>query len=293
MLVHYPGRRGRSTTTEGAHMRELTRREWTGGIIAALTVAAAGCATMSPTEEREAGRDAAEEVRRTMGLLPDSPQVEYVRQVGARLAQAAQRGDITWQFNVADDQEANAFALPGGFVYVTRGSLALLNSEDELAGILGHELAHVLERHAGRQARAATPFAVLFGVPAAALGVVSPTLGGIVAGTGRLASSAVLAPYSRDQEREADARGIALAARAGWEPGALGVFLHTLEGEERLGGRDPNRVSFLSTHPSTPERVDHIRATAGAQTRVAAARIAEGRAAFVSRLEGVVIGDNP
>ena len=274
-------------------MTDVTRREWAGGLVATLAVLGSGCATMSPREEREAGREAAEEVRRTMGLLPDSPQVAYVRQVGTRLAEAAQRADIAWQFNVADDAEANAFALPGGYVYVTRGLLTLVNSEDELAGVMGHEMAHVLERHAARRVGAATPLAVLFGVPALALGAVSPTLGGIVAGTGRLASDALLAPYNRDQEHEADARGIALAARAGWGPGGLGTFLHTLEGEERLGGRDPNRTRFLSTHPSTPERAHRIEAAARAQARGPAAPIAANRGAFLGRLEGLVVGANP
>src|SRR5262249_10209199 len=113
---------------------------------------------------------------------------------------------------------------PGGYVYVTRGLLALCNSEDELAGVIGHEMAHVLERHAARRAGAATPFAVLFGIPAGILGAISPSLGGIVGGTGELASGMVLASYSRDQERDADKRGIVLPAGGGWGPAQLGLL---------------------------------------------------------------------
>jgi predicted Zn-dependent protease len=216
-----------------------------------------------------------------------------VRLVAGRLAAAAKRPDVAWQFNVADDIEANAFALPGGYVYVTRGLVALLNSEDELAGVLGHEMAHVLERHAARRAGAATPFAVLFGIPAGILGVISPTLGGIVGGTGELASGMVLASYSRDQERDADQHGIALAARAGWDPAGLASFLHTLEREEALSGHDPNRPGFFATHPATPERVGSVRTAARAQTRAAATPIAGTRGAFLRKLEGLVVGDNP
>lgn len=274
-------------------MRELTRREWGGGLVATLAMLSQGCATFSPGEERTLGREEAEEIERVVGLVREPRLVDYVRQVAGRLAQAAQRSDVAWQFNVADDAEANAFALPGGWVYVTRGLLALLNTEDELAGVLGHEMAHVLERHAARRAGAATPFALLFGVPAAILGTVSPTLGGVVGGTGRLASGAVLASYSRDQEREADERGIALAARAGWNPGALADFLHTLERDETLAGGDPTRPRFFSTHPSTPERAGRIQAAARAQARGAGAPLAGSRSAFLGRLEGLVVGDDP
>jgi predicted Zn-dependent protease len=272
---------------------ELTRREFGGGLAAALALAAGGCATISPSEEKKLGAEAAEEVERTVGLVNDPKVVGYVRQVAGRMAKVANRPDVTWQFNVTDDVEPNAFALPGGYVYVTRGLLSLSNSEDELAGVLGHEMAHVLERHAARRAGAATPLALLFGIPAGILGAVSPTLGGIVGGTGELASGVVLASYSRDQERDADSRGIALAARAGWDPAGLASFLQTLEREEALEGHDPNRRSFFATHPATPERVGNVRAAARSQTKVAATPIAGSRAAFLAKLEGLVVGDNP
>jgi predicted Zn-dependent protease len=270
----------------------LTRRECGRCLVGALALLGSGCATMSPSEERRLGKEEADEVERTMGFVRDPRIVEYVRQVAGRLAQAAQHPDVAWQFNVVDEESPNAFALPGGYVYVTRGLLALLNSEDELAGVIGHEMAHVLERHAARRVGAATPFAVLFGVPAAILGTVSPTLGGIVGGTGRLASGVALASYSRDQEREADDRGIALAARAGWDPAALATFLHTLDREEALSGADPDRPRFLATHPAGRERVASIQAAARSQPRPAGAP-SPGRAAFLGRLEGLVVGDNP
>jgi predicted Zn-dependent protease len=273
----------------------LTRRQCCGGLLAALgAMATAGCApALSSREERELGREEAEEVERTVGLVRDTALVEYVRQIANRMVQAGERGDVTWQFNVADDSEANAFALPGGWVYVTRGLLSLVNSEDELAGVLGHEMAHVLERHAVRRVGAATPLAVLFGVPAGILGTVSPTLGGIVGGAGRLAAGLALAPYSREQEHEADRLGIALAARAGWDPTGLAGFLQTLENDEKLAGRDPDRPRFFSTHPSTPRRVENVRAEARSLTRAPAKPIAGSRVDFLRRLDGLVVGDNP
>src|SRR5215470_12893641 len=195
----------------------MTRREWTRGCAATVALFAGGCATMSPSEERRLGDEAAQEVEQTVGLVRDPRLVGYVRSVGGRLAQAAQRSDITWRFNVADDADANAFALPGGWVYVTRGLVVLLNSEDELAGVVGHEMAHVIERHAARRASAATPFAAIFGVPAAILGSFSPTLGGIVAGDDELACRVEQAPYRGDQQGESDARGSALTPRTGYD----------------------------------------------------------------------------
>ena len=274
--------------------RLLTRRQWGGGFVATLAVLAGGCATISPGEERTLGQEGADEVEQTIGLVRDAKVVGYVRQVGGRLALAAERADVVWQFNVADDPEANAFALPGGWVYVTRGALALLNSESELAGVLSHEMAHVLERHAARRVEAATPLALIFGVPATVLGTVSPTLGGIVRGTGRLASGVALASYSRDQEREADRRGIEVAAHVGYDPAGLASFLRTLEREEALApGRDPGRPRFFSTHPTTPERVGNVEAAARTLVKGPGAAIAPTRAAFVGRLEGLVVGDNP
>ena len=244
--------------------RDLTRRQCCAGLIAVLGgLATSGCAAVSPREEQRIGRAEAEEVERTVGLVRDPRLAGYIEAIGRRLVQAAGRADIAWQWNVADEPAPNAFAVPGGWVYVTRGLLALANREDEVAGVLAHEMAHVIERHSVRQAGAATPLAVLFGVPSGILGMVSPTLGGIVGGTGRLVAGLTLAPYSREQEREADRIGVALAARAGWDPGALGEFLGVLERAEALSGTaTPGRQSFFATHPSTPERMATIEALA-------------------------------
>jgi predicted Zn-dependent protease len=263
--------------------------------MAALAALAGGCASagVSPEAERTLGREEAEEVERTVGLIRDEALVGYVRSIGSRLVRVVQGADADWHFHVADDAQANAFALPGGWIYVTSGLLALLNSEEELAGILGHEMAHVLDRHAVRRVSAAAPFALLFGVPAKILGTVSPTLGGIVAGTGRLASGVVLAPYSREQERDADQRGIVLTARAGWDPAGLARALRTLERAEALAGRDPGRPRFLATHPTTPERVGNLEAAAGSVVRTPGAAVAPSRAGFLARLDGLLVGDNP
>jgi predicted Zn-dependent protease len=271
----------------------FTRRGFCAGLGAMLAGFAGGaCTTVSSREERDIGRKEAQEVQRTIGLVNDPKVTQYVSAVGARLAQTAARPDIAWQFEVADQAEPNAFALPGGWVYVTRGLLALTNREDELAGVLGHEMAHVIERHATSRVSAATPLAILFGVPSGILGTVSPTLGGIVGGAGRVVTGLALAPYSRDQEREADRVGIALAARAGWDPAGLASFLRTLERAEALAGAGGTRSQFFATHPTTPERVANVEAMARSLSRTPVAEIAGTRAQLLERLEGLVVGEN-
>ena len=143
------------------------------------------------------------------------------------------------------------------------GLLVLLNSENELAGVIGHEMAHVLERHAARRASAATPFAVIFGVPAAILGSVSPTLGGIVGGHG---PARVECGPGLVQSRSGASRPISAASCWPRAPAmslaALATFLRTLEREEELAGQDPDRRSFFATHPATPERVGSVETAA-------------------------------
>jgi predicted Zn-dependent protease len=219
-------RSGRLRRGPGNGADGLTRRQWCRGTLAlAGALAAGGCAAISPTEEREAGRDEAAEVERTVGLVRDPRVVGYVGEIAGRLAQAAQRPDIAWQWS----------------------------------GILGK---------------------------------VSPTLGGIIGGAGRLVSNAALAPYSREQEREADRVGVALAARAGWDPGALAAFLRTLEQADVMARGEPSRPRFFSTHPSTPERVQNVEAIARSLVRTPVAQIAGDRAVFLGRLDGLVVGDN-
>src|ERR1051325_8674163 len=124
---------------KGAVVR-LTRRQCCVQLGVMLgAVGAGGCLTVSPQQERALGRKEAEDVERTIGLVRDPALGDYVAAIGRRLARAAGRSDIPWSWNVADDPDPNAFSIPGGWIYVTRGLLALTNREDELAGVIGHE----------------------------------------------------------------------------------------------------------------------------------------------------------
>jgi predicted Zn-dependent protease len=142
---------------------------------------------MSEEEEVEIGRQAAAEVERSMGFAGSAELTAYVEHIGQRLAKHSSRSQLDYEFHVVDMKEPNAFALPGGHIYVSRGLLALLNNEDELATVLGHEIAHVAARHSAKskaKSRAWIPLQVLAGIGGAATSIVSPSLGSAVAGVG-------------------------------------------------------------------------------------------------------------
>ncbi len=243
--------------------------------------------------ERKLGEEAAREVEQSMGLTDDPALVAYVEAVGQRLAKESPRQDVEYHFFVVEMPEPNAFALPGGFIYVSRGLLALTNSEDELANVIGHEIGHVAARHSVGRLSAAAPFAIVGGITGAVTGIVSERLGNVVSGVTQLAGTIVLAPYSRDQEREADRVGIEMAARAGWDPRAMAAFLSTLEREDELKRGEPREASFFDSHPATPERVENTAGHAEQLARAPARPITDGRAAFLAKLEGLIVGENP
>jgi predicted Zn-dependent protease len=248
---------------------------------------------VSTAREVEIGREEAAKVEKSIGYVPDRALQLWVQEIGKRLAVHSPRQDVEYHFYVVDMVEPNAFALPGGHVYVSRGLLALVNSEDELACVLGHEIGHVAARHAVQRATLATPFALVLGIPTAIVGSVSDVLGDVVGGVSSLATGVVIAPYSRQQERDADRIGLKLVAAAGWDPRAMSAFLHTLEREEALAAGGSRRPSFFDSHPSTPSRV---RDTAEfAETLEVAPRdaIAADRPALLARLDGLLVGANP
>lgn len=200
---------------------------------------------------------------RRFDLYADRRLAAYVAGVGARVAGAARCAGCRFTFRLIDDPEPNAFALPGGFVYVTRGLVALLDSEAELAAILGHEIGHVVARHALREwAREGDP----------------------LAGADRT-SRFELVEYSRDNEREADSSGVTLAARAGYDARALSSALADLADYERA---QAEAASPWDDHPATPARAARAAVIARAWPR---GRV--GRARYLRAIDGMVVGDDP
>jgi predicted Zn-dependent protease len=265
---------------------------------------AAGCALnpvtgrpelvlMSAERERALGDEQEQQFLAEIGSSDHVTTTRWVETIGARLAQHSPRQDVDYRFHVADLPEPNAFALPGGPVFVTRGLLALARSEDELAGVIGHEIGHVAARHSVQQKSAATPLALLFGVPAALVGSVSRPLGALVALPGALVSGLALSAYGREQEHEADEVGARLAAAAGYRPVALADYLARLEREEALHGGGPPPLSFFASHPRTPDRVARVRAYAETLAPGEATTNRAAEAAALATLDGLLVGENP
>jgi predicted Zn-dependent protease len=221
----------------------------------------------SAANDEQAGREAAEQVAAEIGLLDDTELAAYVERIGQGLARNAPSGGFRYRFQVVDQDVPNAFAVPGGFVYVSRGLLALANTETELANVIGHEIVHVARRHAAARQ------ALVQGLP----------------GFFQFAAMAHLAAYGRDQEREADRLGQGLAALAGYDPQGLADFLNSLEWSERLHLGFSRFQGWLDTHPATSDRV--AAAAARARTIPFQARAgAAGRPDYLRRIDGLVVG---
>lgn len=245
-------------------------------------------AFMPASSEAKIGEEEHGKIIKSYGVVDNPTLVKMVNQVGQRIVPFTERKDVNYTFTVLDSPEVNAFALPGGYVYVTRGLIAKANSEDELAAVIAHEIGHVTARHsAERYSRS-----VATGLGASVLAAVLDTPGANdLLGLG---SNLYLSAYSRDQEHEADDLGVRYIARAGYDPDAMSDFLVTLERSSEfeqllLGNNAKPRVSYFSTHPVTRDRISRSKA-ASAQTGIQAERVVEP---YLRAINGMVFGDSP
>lgn len=270
----------------------------------ACLLSLAGCGTVNPatgerqftpfmSEGREQQVGAAEhpKILQQFGGVYDDPELgAYVAGIGTRLVAASETPDESFTFTVLDTPTVNAFALPGGYIYVTRGLLALVNTEAELAGVLAHEIGHVTARHTAQRYNRAVTTSLLSGI----LGIATGSQA--VAQLGQVVGAGYLAHYSRGQEYEADLLGVRYMARIGYNPLAQADLLSSLQRERRLAqqlagreGEDPT-ASFFATHPNTLERVQRAIAAAHEQTVAQADRY--GRDPWLQQIDGLVWGDS-
>lgn len=269
-----------------ARYRTLSIRTLSAGVAVAL------CACISTQTEQTIGVLEEQKLEKEVGMVDHPTATAYVQAVGARLARHVNRKEIRYRFHLVDMEVPNAFALPGGPVYITRGLLALIESEDELAGVLAHEIGHIESRHAARRLQASAPFAIL-NAPAKLLGSVAPTLGHIAEIPSALAGGLAISAYSRSQEHEADEVGAALAAAAGWRPDALADALNALEAEHNLSEEVHGMPSFFATHPTTPDRVTKVRSRAKELTVAESQPLVSGHSDLLHKLDGLSLGKNP
>ncbi len=238
---------------------------------------------VSEGEEIALGEQTDKEVRSEYGLYADADLAAYIPATGALLVPHTHRPKLPYHFAVLDTPVINAFAAPGGYVYVTRGLLVLMNSEAELAAVLGHELGHVNARHGAR--RMSRMILVSAGL---ALGSVLSETFAEVAGYAGLGAQLIFLKYSRDDERQADALGVDYARAAGYDPGEMVRFFHALEELGDLSGKN-TLPGFLSTHPLTKERIHNVQGMLVASD----GNLETRNEGYLKRLEGLVYGQDP
>src|SRR5688572_21531614 len=215
---------------------------------------------MTDAEEQELGKQVSDRIRTRYGVVQDANVHRYVGLVGLALAQGSTRPNLPWTFIVLDTDGANAFAAPGGYVHVTRGLLALIKNEAELAGVLGHEIIHVTEKHTIRaiQKNQAVEMAA------------ADRAGLLQLAVNATYDNIVDKGFGRADENEADEKGAAIANKTGYAPNGLVTFLTTLK--ERNKASKEKRGLFAS-HPEMQERLDRITKQIGAQKLTATATL--------------------
>ena len=246
-------------------------------------------AFLSPEEERLVGAQEHPKLVKAFGDLYDDPALQrYVTSLGRLLQQTSEQPEPPFTFVVLDSPEVNAFALPGGYVHVTRGLMALANDEAELAGVIAHEIGHVTARHSAER----YSHGLVAGLGAAILGAVIDNRS--VSDFANLAAGAYVQGYSRSQELEADTLGVRYLSRAGFDATAMSSFLETMGAEATLANKmagkrgDGAQGGLFASHPRTADRV--IEAAAAAQAKFGGER---DRDVYLRRIDGMIYGDSP
>lgn len=238
-------------------MRERLSRSAPKLAVCVLALVLGACGTLTVQEEKQLGAQYQAQLRKELTFVRDPVTVSYVRKFGESLAKAARPSPFEFRFYVIENEELNAFAVPGGAMYVNTGLIQAVKNSAELAGVLSHEMGHVTARHVAKNAKrgrntgfVANVFyfviAVLTGNPYLA------NAGGIASS---VAGTAYMSSYTRDAEREADALAVETMVHAGWNPEGMVTMFETLDKETGGGGGGPQ---FLSSHPANDERIANV-----------------------------------
>ena len=269
-------------------------------IVAVLALIVSACATnpatgqrefslMSEAQEIQLGQEMDPQVKQEMGVYNDPELQRYVSDIGTRLARASERPNLPWSFTVVDEPAVNAFALPGGKIYVTRGILAFLGSETELAGVLGHEIGHVTARHSAQQYTKATSA----GVGLTLLSIFVPEARPFQ-GVAETALGVMFLKHGRDDELQADRLGVQYTGKTGWNPAGVAGMLRTLARLDEASGSNRGVPNWLSTHPAPADRVAQVQRFIQENPGVAGTSGGDRRVGDLSRyVDGMIFGDSP
>jgi predicted Zn-dependent protease len=226
---------------------------------------------LDDSDDARVGKEASGAVASQMGLYDDPKLEAYVSDLGNELLRGVPRRGFQYQFKIVDQFEPNAFALPGGYIFISRGLMALIQSEDELANVIGHEITHAAKRHAAmRQA---------------------------LVGQGPMAMpwirAANMAAYGRDMERDADRGGQILAAAAGYDPMGMSTFMARLDQMERLRVGHVRQTTFFDSHPGSPERASANAARSHEIRRRSVPELGDTKTSYLRRIDGLPVGPRP
>jgi predicted Zn-dependent protease len=244
-------------------------------------------ALISTSQEIGIGQESHPEIIAEYGAVDDAALQEYFSRIGHELAAISHRPDLPWTFTVLDSPVVNAFAVPGGFIYLTRGILAYMNNEAELAGVLGHEIGHVTARHSVTQITQQQLFGLGLGI-----GSIFSSRFRQLSGLAETGLGILMLKYSRDHERQADQLGVEYMSEGGYDPVQMSRFFEVFQSmREEQGQAIPN---WLSSHPAPPNR---IKSTESAAEKIklehSGVKYKINAEALLSQIDGIVYGDNP
>ena len=243
-------------------------------------------ALVSEAQEIEMGRQGSAEVIAAIGLVPDDGLQSYANRIGQEMAAVGERPQLAWEFHVLDDASVNAFAMPGGFIFVTRGLLTHMMNEAQLASVLGHEIGHVTARHSVQQMSRQQLASLGLGLGS----VLSPT----IADYGQVASvglGLLFLQYGRDDETQADRLGFRYALADGYDTRQMGTVFEMLRRDAQLSGAG-RLPEWQSSHPDPGNRIEDVQRMVAATTEDLSTKKVGGDE-FLRRLEGMVYGENP
>jgi predicted Zn-dependent protease len=241
---------------------------------------------VSQSQEIQMGQEYDQQVIQQIGLYPDSAMQRYVREVGLKLAALSERPNLPWTFRVVEDPAVNAFAVPGGHVYITRGIMAHLNSEAELASVVGHEIGHVTARHTAHQMSQQQ----LAGLGLAIGAIASPVVARY-AGVAQQAIGVLFLKFSRDDESQADELGLRYMARGSYDINQMPKIFTMLERQSQAEGGS-KLPEWLETHPDPGNRREAIERDIAALPAGTGGNVVNADA-YVRRLDGLTFGTNP
>lgn len=242
---------------------------------------------ISEAQEIQYGVEGDKEICAEYGVIDNPALTAYVERIGLNMSRISHRPNLDWHFRVLDTPVINAFAVPGGYIYVTRGILTYLNDEAELAGVIGHEIGHVCARHTARSI--SQQQMAMIGLQ---LGYAFSEKLRNLSGLAEFGVSMLFLKFSRDDERQSDNLGVEYASKQAYDTKRMAAFFETLE--RMSGGEESGLPDWFSTHPNPENRVAAVlKKTSQWQTQLALAKYNVNRDAYLKTVSGLIFGDDP